>query len=272
MAADHAPASGEITMSLERAAHERNTHVFVSSERLDGETQNLSTSASVDWQDLGSTLPNDLLSSEQYSKPAPLLRQRTESLSGEMSLTPALSHVFSPWQSTPKHLPGLRQDSPSWLATMSPSPERSLGPARTMVHRSGMQPGVRPNVELIRQMLKSYAVSMMRDTSLPPFIHSTLAYGGLALDDDNVEPLTNCMNLMRMLGAGLRGGAKLFWRNVQMECERFDARVSKPMNLMSCWVPLYADQRPLARVYGKMGAACGHASRCHVCACPSVRR
>jgi hypothetical protein len=61
--------------------------------------------------------------------------------------------------------------------------------------------------------------------SLPPFIHPHLASSDFGIDmgenADPMEPLHNCISLVHMLGGGVRGSRKLFWKNVRLECERF---------------------------------------------------
>jgi hypothetical protein len=69
-------------------------------------------------------------------------------------------------------------------------------------------------------MLKSYVLKMLRHNSLPPFIHPYLVSAELAM-----EPLDNCINLVHMISGEMKGGRKLFWRNVRMECERLCAEV-----------------------------------------------
>ncbi|THX49672.1 hypothetical protein D6D08_09934 [Aureobasidium pullulans] len=54
--------------------------------------------------------------------------------------------------------------------------------------------------------------------TFPPFIHAQSML--LHSDNDNMEPLANCLSLMYMIGGNLRGSRKLFWKNVSMECER----------------------------------------------------
>jgi hypothetical protein len=125
--------------------------------------------------------------------------------------------------------PGLGHDSFSPNRCM-PSPPllRSLRTAHTIVKRPAILRSSHPSIELLGQMLKSYPLMMMRHHKLPPFLHPRFVEGGLHWDGEDLEPLTNCVNLVYMLGAGVTGGAKLFWRNVSMECERFVARVGNP--------------------------------------------
>ncbi|KAJ5574343.1 uncharacterized protein N7459_008770 [Penicillium hispanicum] len=59
---------------------------------------------------------------------------------------------------------------------------------------------------------------MLHHNTLPPFIHPHL----ISSDIENplVEPLTNCINLVRMISSEAKGSRKLFWKNVRLECER----------------------------------------------------
>ncbi|KAK3295735.1 uncharacterized protein B0H64DRAFT_153062 [Chaetomium fimeti] len=58
---------------------------------------------------------------------------------------------------------------------------------------------------------------ILRHNSLPPFIHARMMASSSA-ENDNMEPLNNCINMIR---SGVPGNRKLFWRNVRMECKRF---------------------------------------------------
>lgn len=59
---------------------------------------------------------------------------------------------------------------------------------------------------------------MLRHNTLPPFIHPSVVSSDL--DNPNLEPLTNCIALVHMIGSGIQASRKLFWENVRMECER----------------------------------------------------
>ncbi|KFY91853.1 hypothetical protein V498_05290, partial [Pseudogymnoascus sp. VKM F-4517 (FW-2822)] len=61
--------------------------------------------------------------------------------------------------------------------------------------------------------------------SLPPFIHPRLISS--EAENNHMEPLTNCICLVHMISSGIRGSRKLFWKNVQMECERMCEESSK---------------------------------------------
>ena len=91
---------------------------------------------------------------------------------------------------------------------------------RSFIQRSNMKAGTERTATLIRHMLKSYVLKMLRHKSLPPFIHPYLVSAEFAM-----EPLDNCINLVHMISGEMKGGRKLFWRNVRMECERLCAEV-----------------------------------------------
>ena len=78
---------------------------------------------------------------------------------------------------------------------------------------------------LMLHTLRSYPSMMMRHNTLPPFIHPS-ALTSLNVDNnDDVEPLNNCISLSYMLNSGVKGSRKLFWKNVRMECERLGEMV-----------------------------------------------
>lgn len=85
-------------------------------------------------------------------------------------------------------------------------------------------------VNLLLQNLKAYPLMMLRYSRLPPFIHPHST--ACCMYENEMEPLDNCINLMRMIGSDLRGGRKLFWRNVQVQCERLCADVSQTETLI----------------------------------------
>jgi hypothetical protein len=95
------------------------------------------------------------------------------------------------------------------------------------VHSIFLQPSMKAGtnqkiVSLILHNLRSYP-QMIRQNTLPPFIHPQLACG----DTDNgyIEPLANCISLMYMIGGGMTGSRKLFWKNVRLECEKLFVEV-----------------------------------------------
>ncbi|OBT89058.1 hypothetical protein VE02_02017 [Pseudogymnoascus sp. 03VT05] len=106
-------------------------------------------------------------------------------------------HIFAPYMSIPKQ------------------PAMTI---RSLIRRPKVSAGAQRTANLILHTLKSYPLMMLRHGSLPPFIHPRLISS--EAESNNMEPLTNCICLMHMISSGIRGGRKLFWKNVQMECER----------------------------------------------------
>lgn len=109
------------------------------------------------------------------------------------------------------------------------SPDVSIPPIPTLAYRSfdqrpRLKSGSQRITNLILHTLKSYPLMMLHDNNLPPFIHPHFA---LSDDPENsdVEPLTNCINLVHMRSSRIHGSRKLFWKNVRMECERLCAEV-----------------------------------------------
>jgi hypothetical protein len=89
---------------------------------------------------------------------------------------------------------------------------------RSFVQRPKMKTGTPRIANLILHTLKSYPLMMMRHNALPPFLHPRVISS--VVENDEMEPLTNCLSLVRMISSGFHGSRKLFWKNVQMECER----------------------------------------------------
>ena len=96
---------------------------------------------------------------------------------------------------------------------------------RALVQRPEREAGTQRIANLILHTLKSYPLMMLRHNNLPPFIHPHLISSNVA--NDYMEPLTNCMSLVRMISSGVHGSRKLFWRNVRLECERLNAEVCR---------------------------------------------
>ncbi|KAL2062847.1 hypothetical protein VTL71DRAFT_5919 [Oculimacula yallundae] len=129
---------------------------------------------------------------------------------------------------SPSHPPPLsRQSIP---ASLSSTP-------RSLNLRSNIQSGTHRTATLLFHNLKSYPLMMLRQGTLPPFIHPKLtAFSGDGNENDNsksdrMEPLTNCISLMHMIGSRVRGSRKLFWRNVKGECERLCGEILQLDNL-----------------------------------------
>jgi hypothetical protein len=89
---------------------------------------------------------------------------------------------------------------------------------RSLIHRPNMNTGTSRTVNLILHTLKSYPLMIQRHNTLPPFIHPRLV--SPEVENNAMEPLTNCINLVHMISHGVHGSRKLFWENVQLECER----------------------------------------------------
>jgi hypothetical protein len=94
---------------------------------------------------------------------------------------------------------------------------------RTLIQRPNLNTGAQRIANLILYTLKSYPLMMTRDNNLPPFIHPRLISFGA--ENNNMEPLTNCISLVHMISSGIQGSRKLFWKNVRMECEHLRAEV-----------------------------------------------
>ncbi|KAK8009352.1 hypothetical protein PG991_011903 [Apiospora marii] len=106
--------------------------------------------------------------------------------------------------------------------TIPRSPSSS---SRSLIRRPKLKTGAQRVASLVCHTLKSYPLMMMRDKTLPPFIHPLMLLSESGAQD--MEPLHNCISLMNMLQAGLQGSRKLFWRNVRQECERLYRMASK---------------------------------------------
>lgn len=96
---------------------------------------------------------------------------------------------------------------------------------RSLVLRTDRDPGQQRIANLALSTLKSYPLMIMHHKTFPPFIHAQSML--LHSDNDNMEPLADCLSLMYMIGGNLRGSRKLFWKNVSMECERLREEVCK---------------------------------------------
>jgi hypothetical protein len=90
---------------------------------------------------------------------------------------------------------------------------------RSLIQRAGLKAAAPRIANLILHTLKSYPLTMQRHKTLPPFIHPGSM--SLNIESNEMEPLTNCINLVHMISSGVQGSRKLFWKNVRLECERF---------------------------------------------------
>lgn len=112
--------------------------------------------------------------------------------------------------------------------TLSPSVSIQTMPAytiRSFNQRSRLKTGTQRIANLIFHTLKSYPLMMLRDNALPPFIHPHLVSSDV--ENEDMEPLINCINLVHMLSSRIHGSRKLFWKNVRIECENLYANVGR---------------------------------------------
>lgn len=128
-------------------------------------------------------------------------------------------HEPSPsWRLYADHVPTIDQiHSVNW----SIPPQPTSNP-RFLNQRPEPRPDVQRTTSLIKHTLKSYILTMLRQNALPPFIHQILTSTTL-----DMEALDNCVTLVHMISGGTRGSRKLFWKNVQMECERMCSEVGQ---------------------------------------------
>lgn len=122
------------------------------------------------------------------------------------------------------HQPGVLNDCSSQIQQYLISPHPSIPSApsysvRLLVHRPKRKVATQRTAGLILHILKSYPLMMMRHGSLPPFIHPGTVSSTTGSDD--LKALNNCMSLVHMISAGVKGSRELFWKNVSLECERF---------------------------------------------------
>jgi hypothetical protein len=95
---------------------------------------------------------------------------------------------------------------------------------RLLIQRPKMKTWPQGIANLILHTLKSYPLMMIRHNTLPPFIHPSLISSNV--ENNDMEPLANCICLVHMISSGVQGSRKLFWKNVRMECERLCEEVS----------------------------------------------
>lgn len=113
-----------------------------------------------------------------------------------------------------------RQASSSMDISMPKVPSHTR---RSLFERAKTQSGAQRVAKLIQHTLKSYPMMMLRHNTLPPFIHPGLFSSDV--EKQYMEPLTNCISLLHLLGSDIQGSRKLFWKNVRLECERICAEV-----------------------------------------------
>jgi hypothetical protein len=114
--------------------------------------------------------------------------------------------------------------SKKWFSFQNSSIPR--GPTlavRSLIQRPTVQSGAQRITNLIFQNLKSYPLMLLRQNSLPPFIHPSLVSSDV--ENDHMESLSNCISLVHMISSGVRGSRKLFWENVRRELEQVCEKV-----------------------------------------------
>lgn len=114
----------------------------------------------------------------------------------------------------------LQQVIPSPILSIPPQPTSNI---RSLTQRPKMKSATQRIAKLILHTLKSYPLMMQNHNNLPPFIHPHLLSSNI--ENSNMEPLTNCINLVYMISSQVQGSRKLFWKNVRMECERLCEKV-----------------------------------------------
>lgn len=139
----------------------------------------------------------------------------------------------SSWQSVSVRHPGPPTDRWVQMQQEMPSPTISVPILRSLIPRPKLKPGEQRVANLILQTLNSYPLMMIRHNTLPPFIHPR----SLSADAENehMEPLTNCINLVHMINGGFQGSRKLFWKMVRLECEHLCEEVRR-IALRPRWV------------------------------------
>jgi hypothetical protein len=164
-------------------------------------------------------LPNDLhLQPENMCVPLTNVSANCSS-----SLFPSSQHPFDVCNPSRLDLP-VDVERQSLIPMVHEIPRAPSTTIRVLVGRPKLTPASKRVEQLILHTLKSYP-RMLRNDDIPPFIHSSM----VSLDDDpdiDLEPLTNCIGLIHMIGGGSRKSPrKLFWQNVRNECERIRANV-----------------------------------------------
>lgn len=146
-------------------------------------------------------------------------RANDEALQLSSSQSPAVVCDSTPW--TVQSVQLQRAISSPYMST----PSQPLYPVSSFIQRPKLEVRAQRTASLILHTLKSYPLMMLRHNNLPPFIHPRFMPS--EAENDSMEPLNNCMSLLHMVSSRVPGSRKLFWRNVQMECERFCAEVRR---------------------------------------------
>jgi hypothetical protein len=155
----------------------------------------------LDWNDSDMNF-TDFLNPQTYGQTAQYPVSRSSSF--VQYLTPSTDHILQ-----------VQQVISSSKVSIPPLPSYSI---RSLVQRPKGSMGEQKIANLILHTLKSYPLMMLRHSTLPPFIHPHLISANVK--NNHMEPLTNCISLVRMISSGIQGSRKLFWKNVQLECER----------------------------------------------------
>jgi hypothetical protein len=108
------------------------------------------------------------------------------------------------------------QQSQPYVTSIPPSPTFNV---HWMVKRPNIEKSSSRTANLIFHTLKSYPLMMLHRNTLPPFIHQD-SISFRKIGNSSMDPIKNCIDLVNMIGDGVQGNRKLFWKNVGMECER----------------------------------------------------
>ncbi|KAK3053586.1 hypothetical protein LTR09_005330 [Extremus antarcticus] len=142
-----------------------------------------------------------LMSADLTGQVMPFSLGSDPSAERSMFLPEQIAHLFTPPESIPR------------------SPTANL---RSLIRRPRASVGAQRVAALISHNLKSYPRMMSQRNNLPPFIHPHIL--AVAPENNHLAPLTNCMNLVHMVGGGIQGSRALFWRNVRTECEDWSVK------------------------------------------------
>ena len=124
----------------------------------------------------------------------------------------------------------LRLPSLAHQSTDASIPRLSTSTVRSFIWRPEIRNGAQRTANLILHTLKAYPLMLLRHNSLPPFIHPCL----ISSNDENndMEPLTNCLSLVHTISSQIQGSRMLFWKGVRRECERLCAEVRRACDVL----------------------------------------
>ncbi|KAL5343437.1 hypothetical protein BJX70DRAFT_394000 [Aspergillus crustosus] len=98
---------------------------------------------------------------------------------------------------------------------------------RLIMPRHNAKVGTERTTTLLLHTLKSYLLPMIRDSTLPPFIHSQsislFSTENLVDARNSKSSLSICINLMSTFNSKSKDGRRAFWDNVRIECGRLCA-------------------------------------------------